>query len=74
MGYVTVPFSLPDLSRSWPPALTIISVPPPTVTIREEEQTTPFQPRLTQLSVVLVAASEKQKPETELEVQEIHWG
>lgn len=68
-----VPFSLPVLSHSWPPALTSISVPPPTDTTRGEEQTTPFQPRLLQFSAVLVAASERQKPKTELEVQEIHW-
>lgn len=69
-----VPFGLPVLSHSWPAALTSISVPPPPGTTREGEQTTPFQPRLLQFSAVLVAASEKQKPQTELEVQEIHWG
>lgn len=69
-----VPFSLPVLSHSWPAALTSISVPPPTGTTREEEQMTPSQPRLLQFSAVLVVVSEKQKPQTELEVQEIHWG
>lgn len=67
-----VPFSLPVLSHSWPPALTSISVPPLQTPPEERSKPLLFL-ELLQFSAVLVEASERQKPKTELEVQEIHW-